>query len=150
CGLGESGLETSYELNQLGQCGDNMASGLVSYLRGKTLVDLIQDGIQNGAGVNLGYNGNDPNPEATARRTTLGAPVGVPGSLMGPLIGGFPVSMDDIKNWYSGVTDPSHWQRALDQLALAKNSISGLQNKITPSGGTPISGSPMTFNDVWK
>jgi len=62
----------------------------------------------------------------------------------------FPISLDDIKNWYYGITNPSHWSNALNELQGAKNSLNNFRQQIGPTSGTPIPGPPMTFNDVWK
>ena len=61
-----------------------------------------------------------------------------------------PFTLDDLKNLYFGVTNPDKWRRAADELHIAGNSLSNFRNRITPSGGQPIPGPPMTFEDVWK
>lgn len=62
----------------------------------------------------------------------------------------FPVSLDDLKQWYYGVTNPGTWQRAGDQLSVMRNNISNVANKVVPAGGNPIPGPPMSFSDLWK
>jgi hypothetical protein len=61
-----------------------------------------------------------------------------------------PLTIDDLKNWYFGITNPNHWANALNQLQQAKNSIGNFQQRVIPAGGSPIPGPPMTFEDVWK
>jgi hypothetical protein len=62
----------------------------------------------------------------------------------------FPVTLDDLKNLYYGVTNPDHWANALAQLQQAKNTMTSAAQKITPPGGSPIPGPPMTLEDVWR
>lgn len=119
----------------------------LTYVRGKSLPDLAQAGVQDGLGINVGYNGQNPNPNAMTKDNTLGGAVGVPGALMG----GFPVSLDDLKQWYYGITSGNTWQRAADQLNIAKNAVStAVQPSIEPTHGQPITGGGMNLNDVWQ
>lgn len=60
-----------------------------------------------------------------------------------------PLTLDDLKNWWLGVTNPDKWQRAADELHLAHNTWKGYQNIITPSGSSPIPGPPASLADVW-
>lgn len=121
-------------------------SDVVNYLRGKSLTDLAQDGLQT-AGINAGYNPPMIVPSGMDKSTALGGPVGPPGALMG----GFPVSLDDLKQWYMGVTNGNTWQRAADQLHIAGNAIHNYtQPDTSPTHGQPIQDPSMNLSDVWS
>lgn len=61
-----------------------------------------------------------------------------------------PVTFEDLKKLYFGVTNPDQWQRVADQFHVAGNAYSNFKNNIAgPTGGSPIGDPSMSFSDVW-
>lgn len=62
----------------------------------------------------------------------------------------FPVSLDDLKNWYYGITSGNTWQRAGDQFSALKNGVSNMvQPDTSPTHGQPIQSPGMNLSDLW-